>query len=97
MNIEPLGDRVLLKEIQENAEKKTKSGIILPASTKENTGTKKGKVVAVGEGHFEDGKKVPVSVKKNDVVLFQWGDKIVIDDEEYYIIRESEIIAKILK
>jgi len=52
-----------------------------------------GEVVAVGAGRMEDGKLVPISVKAGDEVLFQWGDKIKVGDEEYYIVKESEILA----
>ena len=49
--------------------------------------------MAVGPGRMEEGKVIPVSVEIGDNVLFQWGDKIKIDDEEYYIVKESEILA----
>jgi chaperonin GroES len=92
--IQPLGDKVLIKESSaENTARKTDSGIFIPDTVKEDKGAKKGKVVAVGEGKFENGKFIPVSVKAGDTVLFQWGDKINIDGEEYYIVRESEISA----
>ena len=94
--ISPLADRVLIKEINETqAETKTKSGIIIPVNANEDKGAKKGEVVAVGPGHHDHGKLMPVSVKPGDMVLFSWGDKIKIDNEEYYIIRENEIIAVI--
>ena len=91
--IQPLQDRVLIKENTESKEKKTASGIIIPLSVEEDKGGKKGEVVAVGPGRMEEGKVIPVSVEIGDNVLFQWGDKIKIDDEEYYIVKESEILA----
>jgi chaperonin GroES len=91
--IEPLGDRVLIKEDKDSKEKKTASGIIIPITVNEDKGGKKGKIIAVGIGHYEDGKLVPVSVKIDDEVLFQWGDKVMIDGEEYYIVKESELLA----
>jgi len=94
VGIVPLGDRVLIKEFgKEQKERKTDAGIIIPESVKEDGGTKKGKVVAVGEGRYEDGKLVPMRVKKGDMVLFSWGDEIKIKGEEYQIVNESNILA----
>lgn len=91
--ITPLHDRVLIKEDTENKEKKTASGIIIPITVNEDKEGKRGEIVAIGKGKIEDGKIIPLSVKVGDQVLFQWGDKIKIDNEEYYIVRESEIMA----
>lgn len=88
----PLGDRVFIKEIDEKT-KKTSTGIYIPETVKEDRGAKKGVVVAVGDGRYDDGVQIPVAVKKGDTVLFQWGDQVTIDGEEVYIVRESEIIA----
>ncbi len=90
--VRPLADRVLIKEDSDNREKKTSSGIIIPASADEKAG-KRGEVVAVGPGRMEEGKVIPLQVKEGDRVIFQWGDKIKVGDEEYYIVRESEILA----
>jgi chaperonin GroES len=95
IKIKPLGDRVLIKEGKDNKEKKTASGIFIPVTVTEDKGSKSGKVVAIGEGKFEEGKLIPVNVKVGDEVLFQWGDKIKIENEEYYIVRDSEILAVI--
>lgn len=95
--VKPLADRVLIKEDNESKEEKTASGIIIPISAQEEKAGKRGKIVAVGEGKVEDGKLMPVSVRVGDTVLFQWGDKIKVDDQEYYIVRESEILAVINK
>jgi chaperonin GroES len=92
--IKPLHDRVLIKEDTESKEKKTSGGIIIPITVNEDKGSKKGEVVAVGEGRMEEGKLIKMSVKVGDEVLFQWGDKIRIGEDEYYIVRESEILAK---
>src|SRR3989344_9573300 len=89
--VRPLGERVLIKEIETEERKVTESGIIIPDTAKEDRDSKKGKVVAVGPGKHEDGKLTPMSVKVGDVVLFGWGDKVKIDGEEYYLVRESEI------
>lgn len=91
--IEPLQDRVLIREDIENKEKKTSSGIIIPVTVNEDKGSKRGEVVAVGKGRFEDGKVVPVGVKAGDTVLFQWGDKVKVGDQEYYLVKESEVLA----
>ena len=93
LKIQPLQDRVLIKEDTSNAERKTSSGIIIPATSSEDKGSKKGEIVAVGPGRIEEGKLVPVSVKVGQEVLFQWGDKIKDGDLEYYLVRESEILA----
>ncbi|MSR71259.1 MAG: co-chaperone GroES [Candidatus Taylorbacteria bacterium] len=92
--IKPLGDRVLIKEINETQEEKmTKSGIIIPVSGNEDKGAKRGEVIAVGPGRYEEGKIIPVSVKAGDTVLFSWGDKLTIDGEEFYVVRENEVMA----
>ena len=91
--IKPLHDRVLIREDESSAEKKTSSGIIIPVTVNEDKGSKRGEVVAVGTGRIEEGKLIPVSVKVGDEVLFQWGDKIKVGDTEYYIVKESEILA----
>ena len=92
-SIVPIGDKVLLKEIKED--KKTGSAIILPDSIQDDKGLREGKVIAVGEGKYVDDELVELFVKKGDVVLFSWGEKIKLDGEEFYIVRESEISAKI--
>lgn len=89
----PLQDRVLIKEDGESKEKKTSSGIIIPITVNEDKGSKRGTVVAVGEGRIEDGVMIKPRVKVGDAVLFQWGDKIKHEDAEYYLVRENEILA----
>ncbi len=91
--IRPLGDRVLVREITKGEEEKTASGFILPTSEDKNSDFKKGVVVAVGPGKYDDGVLVPVGVKKGDKVLFSWGDKVKIDGEELSLVKESEISA----
>jgi len=93
--LKPLADRVLIKEDTDSKEKKTSSGIIIPMTVNDDKGGKRGEVVAVGPGRTEEGKLVPITVKVGDEVIFQWGDKIKVDDQEYYIVRESEILAVI--
>jgi chaperonin GroES len=95
-NITPLGDRVLVKPVSED-EKKSASGIIIP-ETIDKEKPQQGKVVAVGEGRVtDDGKVLPVSVKKGDTIIFsKYGpDEIKVDGEEYYILSESSILAVI--
>jgi chaperonin GroES len=96
MKIRPLHDRVLVQRIEE--EEQSKGGIIIPDTAKEKP--QEGKVVAVGPGRLdEDGKRTPVSVKPGDRVLFgkYAGSEIEIDDENYLILREEDILAVIEK
>jgi len=92
MKIRPLHDRVIVKRVEE--EEKTKGGIIIPDTAKEKS--VEGEVIAVGDGKtLEDGKKIPLEVKKGDRVLFgkYAGTEISIDGEEHLIMREDDIIA----
>lgn len=93
--IKPLADRVLIKEDTDSKEKKTSSGIIIPVTVNEDKAGKRGTVVAVGPGRVEEGKTIAMSVKVGDTVLFQWGDKIQVEGEDYYVVREAEILAVI--
>ena len=95
--IKPLADRVLIKEDTEHKEKKTSSGIIIPVTVDDDKGARRGEVVAVGPGRIEDGKLVKLSVAVGDTVLFSWADKIKVGEEEYHLVRESEILAVIKK
>ena len=91
---EPLGDGVLLKPIDK--EEVTASGLVLPDTAKEKP--QEGEVIAVGPGRLgEDGNRVAMEVAKGDVVLYRKysGTEIKEDDEEYLIVRESDIVAKI--
>ena len=92
MNIKPLADRVLV-EIEEVKEV-TKSGIILTGNVKQDS--KIAKVVAVGSG-IVDGKETKMEVSVNDrVILNQYsGTQVKADDKEYFIVKQSEILAKI--
>ena len=92
MKIRPLQDRVLIKRVAE--EEKTKGGIIIPDTAKEKP--QEAEVIAVGEGKFnDDGKRIPLDVKKGDTVLIgkYSGTEIKIDDVEYTILREDEVLA----
>lgn len=94
MKIKPLGDRVLVKPAEAGEE--TKGGIIIPDTAKEKP--QEGTVVAVGTGRLDDdGKVIPFNVKKGDRVLLPkyGGTEVKIDDEEYQIVREEDILGVI--
>jgi chaperonin GroES len=90
--IVPLGDRVLLREVNP-AEAKTAAGIIIPKSADAERDTKRGVVVAVGDGKLVDGKREPVSVKVGQTVLYSWGDVMAVEGEKYTIVRDGDIAA----
>ncbi len=90
----PLGDRVVVEIIEE--EERTKGGIVLPDTAKEKP--QQGKVIAVGSGRIlENGQKVPLEVKEGDKVIFSKyaGTEVKIDDKEYLILSERDILAVI--
>jgi chaperonin GroES len=91
MAIRPLQDRILIKRVKE--EEKTKGGIIIPDTAKEKP--VEGKVVAVGNGKYEDGKLRKPDVKPGDRVLFgkYAGSEVKIDGEELLILREDDILG----
>ncbi len=91
----PLGDRVLIKPSSEKNAQKTSSGIIIPDTVNKEK-PEQGEVIATGEGRINnDGKILEMKVKIGDNVIFsKYGpDEIKIDDEEYYILSESNILA----
>ncbi|HWO28746.1 MAG TPA: co-chaperone GroES [Candidatus Acidoferrum sp.] len=93
VNVTPLHDRVLVRRLEEK--EIAKGGIIIPDTAKEKP--QEGEVMAVGAGKIEKGKRVPLDVKVGDRILFgkYTGSDITIDDQEYMILREEEILAKI--
>jgi chaperonin GroES len=93
VNVTPLHDRVLVKRIEEK--ESVKGGIIIPDSAKEKP--QEGEVIAAGAGKIEKGVRVPLDVKVGDRVLFgkYSGSEIRVDDEDYLILREEEILAKL--
>ncbi len=96
IRIKPLGDRVVVKPIEE--EEVTKSGIVLPDTAKEKP--QKGEVLAVGSGKLlENGERVPLEVKEGDIVVFAkyGGTEIELDGEEYVILSERDLLAVIEK
>jgi chaperonin GroES len=92
MNLQPLGDRVVVQSIE--AEQMTASGIVLPDTAAEKP--QRGKVLAVGQGRYEDGKRVPLLVTEGDEVIYSkyGGTEIKVDGEDLLILRESDILAK---
>jgi chaperonin GroES len=93
VNITPLHDRVLIRRLEEK--ETTKGGIIIPDTAKEKP--QEGEVMAVGAGKMEKGHRVPLDVKAGDRILFgkYTGNDIKIDDQEYLILREEEILVKV--
>ncbi|MDD6207533.1 MAG: co-chaperone GroES [Clostridiales bacterium] len=93
MKLVPLGDKVVLKQLE--AEEKTKSGIVLPGSAQEKP--QEAEVIAVGPGGVVDGKEVEMQVSEGDKVIYQKyaGTTVKLDGEEYMIVKQSDIIAKV--
>ncbi len=92
MKFKPLQDRVLVQRIEEKEQ--VKGGIIIPDTAKEKP--MQGKIIAVGKGKVkEDGSKQPLDVKVGDLVLFgkYSGTEVKIDDQEYLIMREEELLG----
>ena len=91
MTIKHLGDRVVIKMVE--AEETTKSGIVLPGSAKEKPQI--AEVIAVGPGGLVDGKEVKIEVKVGDKVIISKysGTEVKVDDNEYTILRQSDILA----
>ncbi len=92
MKLRPLQDRILVQRVDE--ETTTKGGIIIPDTAKEKPA--EGKVVAVGNGKVgEDGKRVPLEVKKGDRILFgkYSGTEVKVSGEEYLIMREEDVLG----
>jgi chaperonin GroES len=95
MKLKPLGDRLIVKAVEED--QTTASGIVLPDTAKEKP--QKGKVLAVGEGKWdEDGeKRIPLDVSEGDEVLYSkyGGTEIQVDGEDLLVLRESDVLAKV--
>jgi chaperonin GroES len=91
MKLKPLADRIVVERLEEEVKK---GGIIIPDTAKEKP--QHGKVVAAGPGRFDDkGNRVPMEVKKGDTILFgkYSGNEIKVDDIEYLIMREDDVLA----
>ena len=93
MKLVPLGDRIVLKQLE--AEETTKSGIVLPGQSKEKP--QQAEVIAVGPGGMIDGKEVKMEVKAGDKVIYSKyaGTEVELDEESYIIVRQSDILAVI--
>ena len=92
MALKPLGDRIVVKQL--DAQEKTKSGLVLPDSAKEKP--QEAKVIAVGTGRLlEDGVVKPLEIKNGDRVLYgkYTGSEVSIEGEEYLILREEDVLA----
>ncbi|MBS4015099.1 MAG: co-chaperone GroES [Candidatus Latescibacteria bacterium] len=95
MKLKPLADRIVVERLEEEVKK---GGIIIPDSAKEKP--QHGKVIAAGPGRFDDkGNRIPMEVKKGDTILFgkYSGNEIKVDDIEYLIMREDDVLAIVEK
>ncbi len=95
MKLKPLGDRVIVRAVEE--EETTSGGILLPDTAKEKP--QKGRVLAVGDGKLSEdaGKRIPLEVSEGDEVLYSkyGGTEIKVDAEELLVLRESDLLAKV--
>jgi len=93
MAIKPLGDRILIEVLEDSLEKQ--GSIFIPDTAKEKP--QQGKVVAVGNGRYEDGKLIPLDVKVGDTVLYgkYSGAEVKFQGKEFLIVRESDVLAVI--
>lgn len=91
MKLKPLGDRVVLQQL--DAEETTKSGIVLPGKAQEKP--QQAEVIAVGPGGMVDGKEVKMEVKVGDKVIYSKysGTDVKLEDNEYVVVRQSDIVA----
>jgi chaperonin GroES len=93
--LQPLHDRIVVKRIEEK--ETVKGGIIVPDTAKEKP--QEGEVIAVGAGKLHEGKRIPLDVEVGDRILFgkYSGTEIKIEDEEYLILREDDVLGKMAK
>ncbi len=93
MKLSPLGDRVVLKQLE--AEETTKSGIVLPGQSKEKP--QQAEVIAVGPGGVIDGKEVKMQVRVGQKVIYSKyaGTEVKLDDEEFIIVKQNDVLAVI--
>ena len=93
MKLVPLGDKIVLKQLE--AEETTKSGIVLPGQAKEKP--QEAEVIAVGPGGMVDGKEVTMQVAVGDKVIYSKyaGTEVELDDEEYIVVKQNDILAVI--
>ena len=94
MKLAPLGDRVVLKQLE--AEETTKSGIVLPGNAQEKQ--QQAEIIAVGPGGIVDGKEVEMQVAVGDKVIYSKyaGTEVKLDGEEFIVVRQNDIVAKVV-
>ena len=92
MKLKPLGDRIVVRAIE--AEEVTASGLVLPDTAQEKP--QRGRVLAVGPGRYEDGKRIPPDVDEGDEVIYckYGGTEIQVEGEDLLILRETDVLAK---
>ena len=95
MRLKPLGDRIVIRQIEANDV--TASGIVLPDTAQEKP--QRGEVLAVGEGRYDDGVRVPLDLVVGDEVIYSkyGGTEVSLDGEDLLILRESDVLAKAVK
>ena len=91
LKIKPLADRVVIKALEETEQ--MRGGLYIPDTAKEKP--QQGEVVAVGEGRYEEGKRIPMDVKVGNKVLYgkYSGTEVTLEGEQYLILRESDVLA----
>ena len=94
MKLAPLGDRVVLKQLE--AEETTKSGIVLPGNAQEKP--QQAEIIEVGPGGIVDGKEVEMQVAVGDKVIYSKyaGTEVKLDGEEFIVVRQNDIVAKVV-
>ena len=94
MDLQPLGDRLIVEVLEE--EETTTSGIVLPDTAKEKP--QRGEVLAVGEGRWEEGKRIPVDVAEGDEIVYSkyGGTEVKVEGQDLLILRESDVLAKVV-
>lgn len=94
MKLAPLGDRVVLKQLE--AEETTKSGIVLPGNAQEKP--QQAEIIAVGPGGIVDGKEVEMQIAVGDKVIYSKyaGTEVKLDGEEFIVVRQNDIVAKVV-
>ena len=95
VSIKPLEDRVLVQPLE--AEQTTASGLVIPDTAKEKP--QEGKVLAVGPGRFEDGKRLPLDIAEGDIVVYSkyGGSEVNYDGQEYLILSARDVLAIVNK
>jgi chaperonin GroES len=94
MNLQPLGDRVVVEVLEED--EVSASGIVIPANAREKP--QRARVLAVGPGRYEDGVRIPVELAVDDEVVFAkyGGTEVSVDGEDYLLLRETDVLAKVV-